>query len=203
MAAYLSVYRHRKDKDDLAQLNQDLFELHREQAVLANVRQNAPTNSTSWNELPKLFFNEVTRVPETDFTHPKTVDQLSIQMQKQFSASIASDDKIGATRDFAGTLLGLGSTVANEAGGVGKGVGFAYSRASEWLFMQAFTDKLVAALFPAEFVSIEAVGGPYNLYTETSPSQGKIVAINVVTKSKGGVSVAQMLADLTNQFFPG
>lgn len=146
----------------------------------------------------------VTAPPETNWAEPKTAEELSLQMRKQYKASIVNDSQLnsGKLRDYAGVSLGLGSIVgaATKHPG-GEAIAFGYATAAHYLFMQAFSDKLVNGLYPGKFESISVGPGPWRVFTEKAPKQSVISSIDVVTSAKG-LNMAKLLAELVNNFFP-
>ncbi len=157
---------------------------------------------------------EITRPPETNWIEPKTAEELSLQMRKQLSASIANSSiktsgknritsfKTSTLRDTVGTVLGLGSLLASTTKTpVGKSVSVGYTMAAHFLFMQAFSDKLVDGLYPNKFESINTYNGPWKLSSTQAPRRATINKILVKTSAKG-LNMAQLMADLVNNFFP-
>ncbi|GLQ22111.1 hypothetical protein AB6B39_05780 [Algimonas porphyrae] len=166
----------------------------------SNTKSSPQPASNYYKAWGKTLFDEVTRMPETDWREPQSAAHLSLMMRKQSSAEIGNS-KAAGYRDTTGTVLGMGNSALSLMGGGGKVAGQAFARWADLLFLQALSDKLVDGIYPGEFVSIDPVGGPYSLSLETRPKDGRITELNVVTRAKG-INPAKIAADIANQFAP-
>lgn len=118
---------------------------------------------------------------------PQNAAELANMMEWQFSTEISGKPSVSIYRDGAGLVLGAGGTFLQKAGAgtAFSKVGTAYKTGADALFVMAQLEKVVAGLYPAEFVRLEIEYAPEKLELRQGRDKGMVTAIKVTPRSKG------------------